>query len=101
VPRAKLDDEVMGYAQRIAENDPFQLRMIKLAINQVQDTQGFAGHIYSAHAMHMLSSTGEGDPDYALRKPDGKRRPMVQRAFENYERRKERMGGPRRNGDTE
>jgi enoyl-CoA hydratase len=91
VPRARLDEEVMEYAQRVAENDPFQLRMIKLAINQAQDTQGFAGSIYSAHAMHILSSTGEGDPDYALKKPDGKRRPMVQRAFENYEKRKERL----------
>ena len=35
VPRSRLDEEVMEYAQRIAENDPFQLRMIKLAINQV------------------------------------------------------------------
>lgn len=88
VPRDRLDAEVLEYAHRVAENDPFQMRMIKLAINQVQDTQGFQGHIYSAHAMHMLSSTGEADPDYALKKPDGKRRPMVQRAFENYERRK-------------
>ena len=90
VPRARLREEVEEYAARVAENDPFQLRMIKLAINQAQDAQGFTGHIYGAHALHMLSSTGEGDPDYALRKPEGKRRPMVQRAFENYERRKAR-----------
>ncbi|MBE0609805.1 MAG: hypothetical protein IH609_10520, partial [Dehalococcoidia bacterium] len=91
VPRRDLEAEVMEYATRVAENDPFQLRMIKLAINQVQDTQGFASHIYGAHALHMLSSTGEADPDYALKKPGGKRRPMVQRAFENYERRKARL----------
>ncbi|MGE0600006.1 MAG: enoyl-CoA hydratase-related protein [Dehalococcoidia bacterium] len=91
VPRARLREEVEEYAARVAENDPFQLRMIKLAINQAQDAQGFTGHIYGAHALHMLSSTGEADPDYALRKPEGKRRPMVQRAFENYERRKSRL----------
>lgn len=91
VPRAALDTEVMEYAARVAENDPFQLRMIKLAINQAQEAQGFTGHIYAAHAMHMLSSTGESDPGYALTKPEGGRqRPMVQRAFENYERRKAR-----------
>jgi enoyl-CoA hydratase len=90
VPRAELDAEVADYAARVAENDPFQLRMIKLAINQAQETQGFTSHIYGAHALHMLSSTGEADPDYALKKPGGKRRPMVQRAFENYERRKNR-----------
>lgn len=88
VPREKLQEEAVAYAQRVAENDPFQLRMIKLAINQAQEAQGFASHIYGAHAMHMLSQTGESDPDYALQKPEGRRRPMVQRAFENYERHK-------------
>ena len=91
VPKERLMGEVMEYAGRVAENDPFQLRTIKLAINQAQDAQGYTGHIYGAHALHMLSSTGEADPDYALKKPDGKRRPMVQRAFENYERRKARL----------
>jgi enoyl-CoA hydratase len=86
VPRANLYDETMAYAARVAENDPFQLRMIKLAINQAQDAQGFTPHIYGAHALHMLSQAGENDPGYALKKPDGRRRPMVQRAFENYER---------------
>ena len=86
LPRAELESEAMAYATRVAENDPFQLRMIKLAINQAQDAQGFTPHIYGAHALYMLSSTGESDPGYALTKPDGKRRPMVQRAFENYER---------------
>lgn len=85
VPRADLDAEVMAYARRIAENDPFQLRMIKLAVNQMQDGQGFHAHITAAHTMHLLSSTGEKDPDYALDVPEGRRRPMVQKAFENYE----------------
>lgn len=84
-PAAELDAEVMAYAERVARNDPFQLRMIKQAVNQVQDTQGFAGHITAAHAMHILSSEGEKDPDYALQVPEGARRPMVERAFENYE----------------
>jgi enoyl-CoA hydratase len=89
VPRAKLEEEAMAYAARIAENDPFQLRMIKLAINQQQDAAGFTSQIYGSFALHMLSSTGEQDPGYALNKPEGRRRPMVQRAFENYERRKQ------------
>lgn len=85
-PRDRLNDEVMSYAARVADNDPFQLRMIKMAINQGQDAQGYSTHIQGAHAFYMLSSTGESDPGYALSKPDRKRRPMVQRAFENYER---------------
>ena len=86
LPRAELDGETMAYAARVAQNDPFQLRMIKLAINQAQDAQGFTPHITGAHALYMLSSTGEADPGYALPRPGDKRRPMVQRAFENYER---------------
>ena len=86
--RASLHDEAMAYAARVAANDPFQLRMIKLAINQVQDGQGFTPHINAAHSLYMLSSTGESDPGYALKVPEGRRRPMVQRAFENYERHK-------------
>jgi hypothetical protein len=60
--------------------------MIKMAVNQVQDTQGFQAHISAAHTMHILSSEGEKDPDYALRVPAGRRRPMVEKAFENYQR---------------
>ena len=84
----RLREETLAYAQRIARNDPFQLRMMKLAVNQVQDIQGFAGHMSSAHALHILSSEGEKDPDYALAVPPGARRPMVQRALENYRRRR-------------
>ena len=88
VPAHQLNDEVTEYAERIAKNDPFQLRMMKLAVNQVQDGQGFSAHITAAHHMHMLSSEGEKDPDYALKVPEGSRRPMVQKAFENYDRRR-------------
>lgn len=86
IPRASLDAEVMAYAARVAENDPFQLWMTKKAINQAEDAQGFTAHIHDAFNLHMLSSIGEGDPDYALRRPEGqRRRPMVQRAMENFE----------------
>ena len=93
VSRERLHDQAMEYATRVAANDAFQLRMIKLALNQLQETQGFTAHIYGAHALHMLSSTGEADPDYALKKPRGRRRPMVQRAMENYERQKAQRRG--------
>ncbi|MDA1075697.1 MAG: enoyl-CoA hydratase-related protein [Proteobacteria bacterium] len=86
-PKEQLRAKVSEYARRIAENDPFQLRMIKMAVNQVQDTQGFAAHINAAHLMHIASAEGERDPDYALRVPEGARRPMVEKAFENYSRR--------------
>lgn len=85
-PREQLLAETLAYAQRVAENDPFQMRMTKAAINQALDAQGFTGHIRAAHAFHILSSQGEKDPGYALQQTGMRRRPMVQRAFENYER---------------
>ncbi|MCK9486909.1 MAG: enoyl-CoA hydratase-related protein [Dehalococcoidia bacterium] len=93
IPKARLEQETMEYAARVAENDPFQLRMIKLATNQAQDAQGFTQHVQGAFSFHLLSSVGEGDPGYALTKPmdsGQRRRPMVQRAIENYEIEKER-----------
>ena len=83
-PKEQLEEESMAYAARVAANDPFQLRMIKLAINQMQDAQGFTQHIQGAFPLFNLSSLGESDPGYALQKPEGRRRPMVQRAFDNY-----------------
>jgi len=85
VPRDRLNDEVMEYAATVAENDPFQLRMIKLAVNGAQDAQGFNQNITAAHSSFLLSSLGEKDPDYALAAPDGRRRPMVQQAMAKYE----------------
>ncbi len=85
-PADRLEAETMAYAQRVAENDPFQLRMTKLAVNQAQEAQGFTGAIRAGHPLFLLSSLGEKDPGFALQQPDGRRRPMVQRAVENYER---------------
>jgi len=82
--------EVLAYAERIAQNDPFQLRMIKMAVNHAQDTQGFHAHTTAAHLMHMMSAQGERDPAFALQVPEGKRRPMVEKAFSNYQLRQER-----------
>jgi len=93
IPKERLEEATMEYAARVATNDPFQLRMIKLAINQAQDAQGFTQHIQGSFAHHILSSVGESDPGFAIRDPrkEGtRRRPMVQRAIENYELEKQR-----------
>ena len=93
VPADELDAEVMAYANRVAENDPFQLRMIKLAVNQAEDAKGFTTHIRSAHSLHMLSSAGESDPAAALPERERtKRRPMVQRALLNQQLAQKRDG---------
>lgn len=84
VARADLEGETMAYARDVAQNDPFEMRMIKLAVNQAQDQQGFTAFIHAAHSMYMLNRTGEKDPDYAVKVPEGRRRPMVQVALERY-----------------
>jgi enoyl-CoA hydratase len=90
VPRAALEAETLAYAHDVAQNDPFEMRMIKLAVNQAQDQQGFTAFIHAAHSMYMLNRTGEKDPDYAVKKPEGRRRPMVQVALERYRRGQQR-----------
>ena len=55
VPAASLEDEVVALANRIAENNPFYLRMAKLAVNSSQDAMGFRTAIQGAHAHYQLS----------------------------------------------
>ena len=86
VPRAALEAETLAYAGDVARNDPFEMRMIKSAVNQAQDQQGFSSFIQAAHGMYMLNRTGEKDPDYAVEVPQGRRRPMVQVALARYHR---------------
>ena len=57
VPSASLEDEVVALATRIAENNPFYLRMAKLAVNSAQDAMGFRTAIQGAHSHYQLSQT--------------------------------------------
>lgn len=94
VPRAELEAETMAWAERVAANDPFQLRMTKLAVNQAEETQGFTAHTTAAHAFYVLSRLGESDPDADMPRSEGRRRPMVQVALDNYRRHREQRGSP-------
>jgi len=89
-PRELLVEATLAYAAEVAKNDPFEMRMTKLAINQAQDAQGFTGHIHSAHSMFHVSLVGEKDPDFALGRFLPKRRPMAAIALE---RRRRASGG--------
>lgn len=84
-PRAQLDARTMAYARRVAENDPFLVRMAKATCNQTQDVQGFPAAIRDAYAMYVIRMAGESDPGAiaAEREEGRRRRPMVQRAIEN------------------
>ncbi len=89
VPREQLMAELMAYAADVAANDPFDMRMTKVAINHAQDAQGFTAHIKAAHLAYVTRRMGSMDPGYAIPDPkqSGVRRmPMVQVALERYQR---------------
>jgi enoyl-CoA hydratase len=93
VPRDQLMDEVMAYAADVAQNDPFDMRTTKLAINQALDAQGFTAHIMNSHSTYIVRRLGSMDPGYALPNPRDKgvkRMPMVQVALERYKKDQER-----------
>jgi len=90
VPKERLMQEALAYAADVAQNDPYDLRMIKLAVNNAQDVQGFTSYIQSTHAMYSLIRSAEREPGYAVKAPEGRRRPLVQVALDRY--RKERGG---------
>jgi len=90
VPDESLRGYTLEWAERVANNDPFALRMIKAAVNNAQDSQGFQANVKSAHAFYCLSRLSRDDPD-ALEVDAGERRlPMVKVALDNYERQKRR-----------
>lgn len=86
IPRADLEVATLEWAGRVATNDPFQLRMTKMAVNHAEETQGFTAHTQAAHAMYTLGRLGERDPDSFVNETGEKQRPMVGVALENYRR---------------
>jgi enoyl-CoA hydratase len=55
VPRSELESETRELAGRIAESDPFALRMTKLSINQMEDAMGWRTAMQSAFANYMVA----------------------------------------------
>ena len=81
IPRDQLDAEVMAYAERVAQNDYWQLRMTKLSINQMQDGQGYTNSILAAHDS---SPARDGGSSQGGQLPSGQRRiAPIERSLEN------------------
>ncbi len=55
VSRENLEVETMKLAQRIAERDPFALRMAKLSVNETQDEQGWRRAMEGSFKNYMLT----------------------------------------------
>jgi enoyl-CoA hydratase len=72
VPRAELMTETLALAHRIAQNDPFALRLAKLSINQAQDAMGYSHHVRSALQTYVVMS--ESGAKELRDNPEGSRR---------------------------
>jgi enoyl-CoA hydratase len=55
VPREKLEEETMALAQRIAERDPYALKLAKASVNETQDAQGWRAAMENAFKNYMLT----------------------------------------------
>ena len=55
VPRAKLEEETMALAQKIAERDPFALKLAKASVNETLDAQGWRQAMENAFKNYMLT----------------------------------------------
>lgn len=56
VPREALHRETIAQAERIADNDPLTLRMLKSSINRAQDEMGYRNAVHNAHSNYMVLS---------------------------------------------
>ncbi|HVN88196.1 MAG TPA: enoyl-CoA hydratase-related protein [Candidatus Binataceae bacterium] len=73
VPRDQLESATMAFAEEIAANDPFTIRMSKWAINSAQDAMGYSHSIRNAHSHYMV----QGLDSFTMDKLTGKGFPKV------------------------
>ena len=55
LPREKLEEETLAYAQRVADNNPFHLRMVKYSVNHMLDTMGFTSEIEAGFNTYFVN----------------------------------------------
>jgi enoyl-CoA hydratase len=70
-PLADLERETLAYAERVAENDPFQLRDLKLFVNQTMDGMGFTQSVLAAFHSGAVRSRPAGWRTYGQIGPRG------------------------------
>lgn len=69
-PVDQLEAETYAYARRVAEQNPYTLRMVKLQINKAQDAQGFKSLLEDSLGDYMAMMF---TPGFKLRLEDRKR----------------------------
>jgi enoyl-CoA hydratase len=82
VPTDRLDAEVMAYANEVAEGDPADLWIAKLAVNSMLDAQGFTNDIRHAYALARALLGSRAASESSPRRGDRIRSREVQRVFD-------------------
>jgi len=58
-PREKLEEEVLAYAHRVADNwarDPARVRTVKFSVNHMMDTMGFTAELEAAYQNYFIAA---------------------------------------------
>ena len=102
-PPDQLEKETLDYAERIAEQDPGQVRLIKFAINQAMDNMGFSSSVRAVGSSFITRPypapvrDGVAQPQAAPRPagldPNGQFKSRVSRALEYFRRDRAKQGG--------
>ena len=73
LPAGDLERETFDYARRVAEQSQYALRMAKLAVNKMQDAQGYSSSVEAAFADYLVAANPRGST------PEDRRVPGVRR----------------------
>ncbi|MBK8560992.1 enoyl-CoA hydratase-related protein [Candidatus Amarobacter glycogenicus] len=85
-PAADLERETLAFAERVAANDSFFLRMVKFSVNNMEDAKGFSHTVEAAFNVYQLSSMPQKSfPPAGGERPGPRRLGGVQRAMELLE----------------
>ena len=86
-PKAELEGETLAFANRVAENDSFFLRMVKFSVNNMEDAKGFSHTVEAAFNAYQLNAMPRSSfaPAGGERPGEPRRLGGVQRALEHLE----------------
>jgi enoyl-CoA hydratase len=85
-PEADLERETLAFAERVAGNDPFFLRMVKFSVNNMEDAKGFSHTVEAAFNAYQLTSMPRSTlSPSGGEQPGLKRLGGVKRAMEHLE----------------
>jgi enoyl-CoA hydratase len=77
-----LEKQTLAYAERVAENHPFVLRLTKHSVNHMMDTMGFTGELEAAFQSYFIKRYREWKEG---ERPSGRETAATQRAMTNLE----------------